>query len=59
MTSKYKSTFCHQTAKAKSDFCDHEAATPLFIEIADIHIAIPYVRGKMAAMSSDGGASEA
>ena len=58
MTSKYKSTFCHQTAKAKSDFCDHETATPLFIEIADIHIAIPYVRGKMAATSPDGGASE-
>ena len=31
---------------------------PLFIEIADIHIAISYMRGKMAAMSSDGGASE-
>ena len=58
MTSKYKSTFWHQTAKAKSGFYDHEAATPLFIEIAVIHIAIPYVRGKMAAMSSDGGASE-
>ena len=26
-----------QTAKAKSDFCDHEAATPLFIETADTH----------------------
>ena len=38
VTSKYESTFCHQTVKAKSDFCDHEAATPLFIEIADIHI---------------------
>jgi len=58
VTSKYESTFCHQTAKAKSDFCDHEAAMPLFIEIADIHIAISYMRGKMAAMSSDGGASE-
>ena len=44
-----------QTAIAKSDFCDHEAATPLFIEIADTHIPIPYVRGKMATMSSDGG----
>ena len=56
MTSKYGSTFCQQTANMK--FCDHETATPLFIELADIHIAIPYVRGKMAAMSSDGGASE-
>ena len=43
MTSKHKSTFCHQTAKAKLDFCDHEAATPLFIEVADIHIAISYI----------------
>ena len=50
MTSKYESTFCHQTTKAKSDFSDHDAATPLFIEIADIHIAIPYAREKMAAM---------
>ena len=58
MTSKYESTFCHQTAKEKSDVCDHEEATPLFIEIADIHIAIPYVCGKMAAMSLDWGASE-
>ena len=58
MTSNYKSTFCHQTAKLKLDFCDHDAATPLFIEIADIHIPIPYVHGKMAAMSSDWGASE-
>ena len=55
MTSKYESTFYHQTAKAKLDFCDHETATPLFIDIADIHIAIPYVCGKMAAMSSDWG----
>ena len=38
VTSKYESTFCHQTAMAKLDFCDHEAATPLFIEIADIHM---------------------
>ena len=59
MISKYKSTFCHQTVKAKSDFCDHEAATPLFIEIADIHIAISYVRGKMAAMILAWGASDA
>ena len=50
MTSKYKSTFCHQTAKAKSDFCDHEAAMPLFIEIADIHRAIYSLR-----LCKDGG----
>ena len=59
MTSKYESTFCDQTEKLKSNVCDHEAATPLFIEIADIHkLYIPHVRGKMAAMSSDWGASE-
>ena len=51
-------TFCPQTAKAKSDFCDHEAATPLFIEIADIHIAIPYARDRMAAMFLAWGASK-
>ena len=54
MTSRYESTFCQQTANLKSDFCDHEAATPLFIEIADMHIAIPYVRGKMAAIQMEG-----
>ena len=59
MTSIYESTFCHQTVKAKSDFCDHEAATPLFIEILDIRkLYILYAREKMAAMYSDGGASE-
>ena len=52
----YESTFCHQTAKAKSDFYDHEAATPLFIEIADINaLHILYAREKMAAMSSNWG----
>ena len=43
-------------SKDKVGFCDHEAATPLFIEIADIHtLYILYAREKMAAMSSDWG----
>ena len=58
VTSKYERTFCHQTAKAKSHFCDHEAATLLFIEIADKHIAISYVRGRWRPYLQTGRASE-